>query len=151
MSVFPDFHSSLSFCPRSALPAILGLRVHCQAIRNYPARNSTTSLRAATFDFTRSGRLGVCEPMAERRQDAGGLEEPCNKILGNRYWTAKGQPRRSHQPPQSNRPARASKSCPSAGAGAQPPVRHLEIQSAQRLDDRFEKPLVIVPAGSKLI
>jgi hypothetical protein len=34
-----------------------------------PARNSTTSLRAATFDFTRSGRLGVCELIAERRQE----------------------------------------------------------------------------------
>jgi hypothetical protein len=30
-------------------------------------------------------------------------------------------------------------------------MRHLEIQSAQHLDDRFEKPLVIVSAGSKLI
>ena len=30
-------------------------------------------------------------------------------------------------------------------------MRHLETQSAQRLDNRFEKPLGIVPAGSKLI
>src|SRR5260370_3085257 len=34
-----------------------------------PNRDSTTSFRAATFDFTRSGRLGVYELMAERRPE----------------------------------------------------------------------------------
>jgi len=33
---FPEFHSSLSLCPWSALPAILGPRVHCQIIRKHP-------------------------------------------------------------------------------------------------------------------
>ena|SRR6202035_3799623 len=40
--------------------------------KKVPARNSTTSLGAATFDFTRSGRLGACELMAEGREDADG-------------------------------------------------------------------------------
>ena len=52
VSVFLDFHSSLSFCPWSALLAILGLRVHCQVIRKHP--HEILPLHSCQFAISRA-------------------------------------------------------------------------------------------------
>jgi len=57
------------FSPWSALPAILGIRLHCQSLRKRLHEILPLHLRAQPFDFTRRGRLGVCELLSERRQE----------------------------------------------------------------------------------
>ena len=46
-----------------------GARAHCQVIKEHQDEILPLHYELLPFDFTQLGRLGVCELMAERRQE----------------------------------------------------------------------------------